>query len=348
MPSSRGVGSVYDLDPGPIRLDRRPEPQPTNADRLLFGLYPGGVAGTTDGLTVGPPDDADRINPILDAIQGSSPLLVRSYIEYAEQDIRYGDAPRDPAQYARNGRKLDIVLFYFPERADLGRWLAHVREKIQTLGPYLGAVQLTEEPNLPAFPGNGGSPGVIEALCRGVEVARAELDQLGIDAKVGFNCVTPSQGDEAFWQALRTVGGTELGSMVDYVGLDVFPDVLRPLDEAQAVEMASDAVIASLDTLRDRLALAGFPSSTRLRITEHGWPTGPMRSEQQQASMIEAVIRTVDKYRGNYNVEAYELFALRDADSQNTDLFHQFGILRDDSPKLAFHALTDLVRELGR
>jgi hypothetical protein len=42
-----------------------------------------------------------------------------------------------------------------------------------------------------------------------------------------------------------------------------------------------------------------------------------------------------------------ELFTLRDADSSNDDLFHQFGVLRDDyTPKPAFDRLRALFAEL--
>ena len=44
----------------------------------------------------------------------------------------------------------------------------------------------------------------------------------------------------------------------------------------------------------------------------------------------------------------YELFGLRDADSSKDDLFHQFGILRDDyTSKPAFTVYKDLIRQLS-
>ena len=42
------------------------------------------------------------------------------------------------------------------------------------------------------------------------------------------------------------------------------------------------------------------------------------------------------------------LFGLRDADSSEPDLFHQFGIMQDDyTPKPGYHAFRQLIRELG-
>jgi hypothetical protein len=71
-------------------------------------------------------------------------------------------------------------------------------------------------------------------------------------------------------------------------------------------------------------------------------------SPDRQAEVLDAVIRTVHKLRHELNISHYMLFGLRDADSSPADLFHQFGILRDDyTPKPAYHAFRQLVRELG-
>lgn len=52
--------------------------------------------------------------------------------------------------------------------------------------------------------------------------------------------------------------------------------------------------------------------------------------------------------RAELNITHWELFTLRDADSSRNDLFHRFGVLRDDySPKPAFHTLRRLIAELG-
>jgi exo-beta-1,3-glucanase (GH17 family) len=85
-----------------------------------------------------------------------------------------------------------------------------------------------------------------------------------------------------------------------------------------------------------------------IHVAENGWPTGPERSYGQQAEAIESIIRTINDYRGNYNVTHYELFDLRDADSSNPGMFSQFGILHDDyTPKPAFEVYRKLVEELS-
>jgi hypothetical protein len=61
------------------------------------------------------------------------------------------------------------------------------------------------------------------------------------------------------------------------------------------------------------------------------------------------VIRAVDGLRSELSITHYDLFGLRDADSGIDELFHQFGIVRDDyTPKPAFDAFRHLVDELGR
>jgi hypothetical protein len=69
----------------------------------------------------------------------------------------------------------------------------------------------------------------------------------------------------------------------------------------------------------------------------------------QQADALETVLRAVHARRDELNVTHWELFTLRDADSSSDDMFHQFGVLRDDyTPKPAFERLRSLFAELSR
>ncbi|MEP7076571.1 MAG: hypothetical protein ABI878_12260 [Acidobacteriota bacterium] len=97
------------------------------------------------------------------------------------------------------------------------------------------------------------------------------------------------------------------------------------------------------------LADAAIPESVPIRITENGWPTNSARSYERQAQVLESVVRTIHKLRNELNITHYELFSLRDADSSNDNIFHQFGIQRDDyTPKPAFGIYKQLISELGR
>jgi len=111
-------------------------------------------------------------------------------------------------------------------------------------------------------------------------------------------------------------------------------------------------------TLRDlrekSLATAGIPASVPIRITENGWPTGknPIanieRPYERQAKVLETVIQTIYGLRQELNISHFELFDLRDADSSKDDLFHQYGIMRDDyTTKPAYYTFKKLIQELG-
>lgn len=105
----------------------------------------------------------------------------------------------------------------------------------------------------------------------------------------------------------------------------------------------------TLRNLREKnLITAGIPISVPIRVTENGWPTGknPIanieRPYERQASVLETDLRW------ELNISHYELFGLRDANSSKEDLFHQFGIMRDDySPKPAYHIFEKLIYELS-
>src|SRR5262249_32744817 len=150
-----------------------------------------------------------------------------------------------------------------------------------------------------------------------------------------------------FWSSVRDLGGADFGTTVDYAGVDVYVDVFGPRVELDKVP---GAVRWVLQTYREKtLAMVGIPAGTPIRICENGWPTGPDRPESLQAQVLEATLRTVHGLRAELNVTHWELFTLRDADSSKDEMFHRFGVLRDDySPKPAFGVLRDLIAELRR
>ena len=88
-----------------------------------------------------------------------------------------------------------------------------------------------------------------------------------------------------------------------------------------------------------------------IRVTENGWPTGtnPLngesRTDARQADVLAAIIDTVNATADDFHVTQYTLFGLRDADTTQSGLFHNFGILRSDySPKPAYATFRDRVR----
>ncbi|MFC9545782.1 hypothetical protein ACFTXK_14225 [Streptomyces sp. NPDC056956] len=315
---------------------------------LHFGIYPGGILGDDQGI-VHPvrPDVPDRITEALDTLQGDSGWLsVRAYRSFAATVTPLEPpTPADPATYLQRGRKLDLVLQFREPSGELEGWLEFVREAVRTGGPQLASVQICEEPNanLPAV--DGSIPNVLNALVEGVVAAKQEARVLGHSVAVGFNAVPTFNPADTFWSELGALANDRLRQSLDYVGLDFFPDVFRPI----AADQLAEATTAVLTAFRcTDLQKAGIPDSVAIRICENGWPTGPGRGEQRQAAVLETVVQTVAALSADLNIDGYSFFALRDADSTAEGLFHRFGLLRDDyTPKAAFDTYRRLINELG-
>ncbi|MER5466747.1 hypothetical protein ABT010_40275 [Streptomyces sp. NPDC002668] len=315
---------------------------------LTFGIYPGGLLGDDKGI-VHPvrPDLPDRIIDALDALQGDTATLsVRAYSPFATTVIpQEPPTPADPKAYLQRGRKLDLVLQFREPSGELDGWLEFVRETVRTGGPYLASLQICEEPNadLPVL--DGSTPNVLNALVQGVIAAKHEARALGHNLAVGFNAVPTFGPADTFWSELAALADARFLQSLDYVGLDFFPDVFRPI----GADQLAGAVTAVLTGFRRiDLPKAGIPDTVAIRVCENGWPTGPDRTEQQQASTLETVVRTVTALAAELNIDGYSFFALRDADSGAEGLFHRFGLLHDDyTPKPAFETYRQLINELG-
>jgi hypothetical protein len=317
---------------------------------FLFGVYPGGAAGSDGGgLATGAPDDPASVQEALAGLQGSDqqPFLVRCYAAFGDApgptqtDIA---SPADGEQYAVNGRLLDLVLQYRSTSGDIGGYAAFVRGAVARYGATTRTVQITEEPNVV---GNamldGNYPDVRGAIVAGVQAARLEAGQLGLThLQIGTN-TTPLFGPSAgFYAELVKVGGQALIDGLDYVGLDMFPGVFRAIGEGTI----RTATAGLLRYHRDQVLAPAGLGHLPLHITEHGWPTGPDRTPQRQAAAIRDVIETVFELKEELHIGAYELFSLRDADSGNPDLFHQFGIMTDAyEPKPAYQVFKQLIEQ---
>ncbi|MDH6142258.1 hypothetical protein P3T35_004280 [Kitasatospora sp. GP30] len=314
---------------------------------LTFGIYPGGLLGTDTGVRHPvSPDDPALITAALRQLQGDAPtLLVRAYRHYAASS-RPTSTPADPERLLGDGRRLDLVLQFREPSGELGGWLDFIRDTVRTEGPRLAMLQICEEPNLNLPIVDGSIPNVQQALIQGVIAAKEEALAQGYDIAVGFNAVPGFDPADPFWGELGAAADDRFHRALDYVGLDFFPDVFRPLPPERLVPAAT-AVLTEFRTTH--LARAGIAPSVPIHVCEHGWPTGPERSEERQAEVVEEVIRTIAGLRDELHLTGYSLFALRDADSAGTGLFDRFGLLRDDyTPKPAFDTYRRLIQELGR
>ena len=323
--------------------------------QFLFGIYPGGAAGSDDGVLAGPPDDPAHVEEALRLLQGNAqPFIIRAYERYSDADepSRWPQcSPNDYEKYVQDGRRLDLVVMFQSKRGDVEGYLDYVRALIRECGKTLYSIQITEEANFVNGPDaiDGPYPNVREALVRGVIAAKEEARRLGSDMKVGFNS-TPTFGLNAeFWSSIGALGGKNFIKALDYVGLDFFPDVFRPVAPDGEAGDLRESVIGVLETMRnDWLPAAGIPHLIPIHVAEHGWPTGPGRSDERQSISIEIAIRTIYEIRERLNIVRYMMFDLRDADSSKQEFFYQFGLMRDDyTSKPAFATYRKLIAELS-
>lgn len=269
-----------------------------HADGLLFGVYPGGAAGDdSGGLAVGPPDDPAEISAALDLLQGrpGRPFLVRAYIAFDDGtavSTRHATAaPVDAARYAERGRTLDLVAQYRSASGNVDGYCRFVRQLVEQFGAITSTLQVAEEPDVTDNPMlDGYYPNVVQAIVRGVSAGKARARELGFDhLRVGFNS-TPLFGPAASFPATLTeYGGVEFVRDLDYVGLDFFPDVFRPVPDTEL----ADAVAGLLRHHRAAVLAPAGLDHPPLHITEHGWPTGPDRTPRRQAEVVDIVVRIV-------------------------------------------------------
>lgn len=320
-----------------------------SAPRLRFGIYPG-MTGVEAATVIAPgpcPDDPTRTRAALQRLAGGRRFLVRSYVIYDGGHVPASSTPVDPTVYATAEQRLDLVLCYRPARDDLPGWLAFVRRMVGHFGPFADAIQVTEEPNNPdaATGGDGASPGVLQAMVDGVIAAKDQARARCLSLDVGAAFAPSFNPADRFWPGVAHHITPRFLSSLDYVGLDFFPDVFRPLP-LPSIESAVDGVLTHFRSVN--LKTGGIPSTVPIRVTEHGWPTGDGRPPERQAELLGRVVRTINSCRERANVTHYEYFMLRDGDSRRPDMASQWGLLHHDySPKPAFDVFRTLVAELA-
>jgi hypothetical protein len=96
------------------------------------------------------------------------------------------------------------------------------------------------------------------------------------------------------------------------------------------------------------LPLARIPQRVPIHVSESGYPTGPHRSDGDQATVLQAIVTAVSDARSAYNVTDLRWFDLRDNNSSSTSFEDQYGLMRDDyTPKAAFAVYQSLIAQLG-
>jgi hypothetical protein len=318
---------------------------------LTFGIYPGSAVGNTG--PAGPPDRPDKISKALAQLQGSPgrPFTVRAYHAHADPGgtvhATTRQAPAGYDRYLGSGRRLDLVAQYHSRSGDIDGYCTFIEKLIDAHGEHIATLQIGEEPNITGNPLlDGAYPRITEALIAGVRAAKDKARRSGYPGlKVGCNSSPLVGPDSAFFTGLTRAGGSQFIAGLDYIGLDFFPDVFRPVAPDRLAAVVQGLLQAHR---RENLAPAGL-GHLPLVITEHGWPTGPGRTPQRQAEVLLTVIDVITRNAEALSITGYIHHTLRDARSAGSGLFCQFGLMTDDyTPKPAFHIYRNLINELSR
>src|ERR1700723_287328 len=148
-------------------------------------MFPLGLAGSPDGVAVGPPDDVDQIVRAVQYLQGDGPpLLARMYVSWTGA-ASTSSALAQVQELA--GIPWDLVLSYRDPAGDVAGWAGFAAEVVRGFGQQLAAVQVTGEANLTGVPhaADGAFPRADEALARGVLAAAAAKRESGATAAGG-------------------------------------------------------------------------------------------------------------------------------------------------------------------
>ncbi len=328
------------------------------ADAMVFGIYPGGAAGTVGPRGKTRPEAPElRRKALLTLRQVDRPFVLHLYDEYR----RPADAAALPAwlaaqiaQYTRDGFSIELVLRYRPDHpsGDVAGYVDFVRARVRQLAAIRGVthLQIANEANVPASPNasDGAYTGVVDALVSGVIAAKAEARVRGRgDLRVGFNWADQVGARERrFFSTLRRRGGQTFSRSVDWVGVDAYPGTWGPkLPRGSLSTAVRKATVRTMRRLRRDLMPRAGVQRARIHFSESGYPTGPGRTAAMQKTVMASVIRTVSAYRQTYGVTDFRWFDLRDADSANPSFESQYGVMRDDyTPKPAYFTYRALLR----
>jgi len=308
-----------------------------------------------------PEDPGQRLSALSLLRPSSGQFVLRLYAEYTGPAGTSAAAQAEPeiVQYSAAGFQTELVLRYRPAEEDpaaaVPGFVEFVRAAVHQLGanPNLVSLQVTNEANVPGAPdaADGAYAGAENALVRGVEAAKAEIERGGYrQLRVGFNWAYQLGASETlFWRQLAELGGPAFVAALDWVGVDAYPGTWGPpLPAGDLASAVRTATVDTLDTLRNTyMPLAGIPLTVPINFCESGYPTGPGRTPEQQSTVLEAAVRTVSSERAVYGVSGYRWFDLRDANSSSTSFEDKYGLMTDAYvPKPAFAVYRALVAQL--
>lgn len=337
-------------------------PAPTKANPLRFGITPrlAGSAGTTQEEPA--PENLDKNVAALRELRPKHRKLVlrlnRLFWSEGVPGIRrMGKLVR---RYALAGLRSEIQVRYHPpdgHEGDIPGFEQFVRTAVRRLGHRRGVsgFSITNEANFPLSPNtsDGAYDGVVDALVRGVIVARRELRAIRRPRlDVGFNVMWRSSpdGDRKFWEEIGAhPDAAAFRKALDDVGVQVYPGLVWPPAPLPG-RSAGDEVAEALTLVRQcYMPKAKLGPDVQLWVSENGYPTNLGRDEQSQARDLESTLAAVSKYSGVLGITDYRYFNLRDNVPNGSDLFSDVGLLRADySRKPAFSVYRKGIARYGR
>lgn len=331
----------------------------------MFGIYPGGGAGTVGpSAALVPALPGRRLEALRQLRPSGRPFVLHLYVSYGGSDgpSAAGQILSELSSYTAAGFQVELVLCYRPAdpdpAVDVPGFVAFVRSAVDQLGSNAGLVslQVTNEANIGGSPhaSDGYYPGARDALIQGIVAAKQESQHGDFhQLRIGFNWAYELGREQAdFWRYLGEHGGAALRAALDWVGIDAYPGTWGPALAAgepldRAVRNATDRALAALRGTY--LPLAGVAAGVPIHFSECGYPTGPGRSFSMQAAMVGATVRAAILASGRFNVTDYRWFDLRDANSSSPNFEDQYGLMTDRyEPKPAFARYRQLVDLLSR
>ena len=327
---------------------------------LRFGITPriAGTAGALQGSAA--PEDLGRAAEALVALRPARRGLVLrlNRLFWADGADGIAEFGRLVDHYAARGLRSEVQVRYHPpdgKEGDIDAWEGFVREAVRELGARRAVTgfSITNEANFPVSPNtsDGAYEGVVDALVRGVAVARDEGRRIGRpDLVIGFNVAWrwAPDSDARFWQDIGEKATPAFREALDYVGVQVYPGLVWP-PAIRPDRTAGDEVAEALTLVRGcHMPMAGLGREVDLWVSENGYATNLGRGEASQAELLDSTVRAVHALSGELGITDYRYFNLRDNESSGEDLFDAVGLLRDDyAPKPAFAGYRGLIGLLG-
>ena len=351
LPAAAAAQDCTTADPPPVTKPAHP---------LRFGITPGaaGSVGGAQGQVA--PEDPNRASAALRDLRPAGKQLVMrlNRLFWADGDEGIARFATLADRYEREGFQVESQVRYHPPEGsagDIAAWERYVRKAVRELGRRrsVTAFSITNEANFPGSPNtsDGAYEGVVDALVRGVVVARDELNSIGReDIEVGFTLMwrwTP-ESDAKFWDDIAARATPEFRAALAYVGLQIYPGLVWPPSPRPGVSAGAEVVEALTLLRRCYMPKAALGDEVDLWVSENGYATNLGRNEQQQDESLDSTVRALHEWSGELGISDYRWFNLRDNNSDGTDLFAAVGLLRDDySPKPAFATFRERAAEFG-